>query len=188
MSHTIHRITSQKSFHSLGHFSDLSLQRFWRKWSTGNEVTRSQLPTSQLSGNGSNHTCIIILRGWIARLPKKWHPAHTRNHSHRFNELATKSGKWNGKSRLAMYVTMFDNHWSPQRLLYIYSSGCAEVNSREMTGQIDTRLAGKTSIASGSLASRRSWSVEELETQPAGTKHAAKEIISSIAWKWEREA
>ena len=46
------------------------------------------------NGDGSRHPCPPL------DCFKRWQSDHTCHHSHRFNELATKSEKWNGKPRL----------------------------------------------------------------------------------------
>ena len=70
---------------------------------------------------------------------------HTCHPPHRFNELATKSEKWNVKPTLAM----FDIHL--QKLLWAYCSGHAGVKGNDRAD----RLAGKVTTTNG---------VEELKT------------------------
>ena len=63
-------------------------------------------------------------------------------------------------------VSILDIHL--QKLLWVYCPGHAGVKGNKRAD----RLAGKATLQ---LASRKIWSVEKLETLPAGTKHRLEE-------------
>jgi len=68
------------------------------------------------------------------------------HHPHRFNKLAAKSEKWNGKPR--WNVLMVDIH--PRNYLWVYCTGHAGVKGNDRAD----RLAGKAAITSGLLLGR----------------------------------
>ena len=86
-------------------------------------------------------------------LPQEVEAVHTCHHRHRFNELATKSEKWNGKPTLKCV-----NGWHPpsQKLLWVCCPGHAGMKENYQAG----RLAGSANLTS----------VEKLKTLPAYTK------------------
>ena len=116
------------------------------------------------SGCGSSHPCLLL------DCPKRRELDH---HPHRFSELATKSGMGNPDWN----VSVVDSHL--RKLLWLYCPRHARVKGND---QAD-RLAGKASHAS-----RKIWSVEELETLPAGTKPRTSHHQSPGREVWKEEA
>ena len=91
---------------------------------------------------------------------------HTCHHTHRFNELATKSEEWNGKPRLEC---VDGRHPSSETPVSVLPWTSRRREWRKMTEQIYTcRLAGKATFTSGLRL--WNWSVEELEALHADTK------------------
>ena len=118
-----------------------------------------------LPGNWQLAVCIIGLTG----------VSDTCHHPHRFNELATKSEKWNGKPRLECV--------SGRYLLSKTPVGALSWTCRS-EGKWPSRQTGGKSNPHKWLASRKIWSGEELETLPAGTKPRT----SHHRFPWRREA
>ena len=127
------------------------------------------------SGGGSNHPCPLL------DCLKRWQSHHTCHHHNRFNELATKNEKWNGKPRLAC-VNVWHQTW---KLLWMYCPGHAGMKGNDW--------AGKSTITSGLCLRRLKW-WEELETLPVhtkpgvdrcGKKNVLSNLPSSIKWTLE---
>ena len=119
---------------------------------------------------GSKHPCHPM------HCLKRWQSDHTCHHPHRFNELATKSEKWNGKPRLECVNGRHPPSKTPMGVL---------PRTCRSEGKWPSRQAGEQSNPHKWLASRKIWNVEELETL------LAKDIKPSIAWRrkaWKEEA
>ena len=86
---------------------------------------------------------------------KRCQSDHTCHHSHRFNKLATKSEKWNGKPRL----DCVDGRHPPSKTpVGILPWTCRSEGKRP------SRQTGGQSNPHKWLASRKIWSVGKLET------------------------
>ena len=111
-----------------------------------------------------------------AGLPlKRWQSDYTCHHPHRFNELATKSERWNAKPRLTQMC-----QWSTST--FKNSCGCTALDMpewREATEQIDWRAKQPPRVAcfSEDLKCWEAWDTN------CGQK--AKDIIPSITWRRE---
>ena len=71
---------------------------------------------------------------------------HSR-HPHRFNELATESGKWNGKAGLECVDGRHPSSKTPVGVLWVYCPGHARVKGNDRAD----RLASRATITSGLL-------------------------------------
>ena len=91
------------------------------------------------NGGGSSHLCPPL------DCLKRWQSDHTCHRPHRFNELATKSEKWNGKPRLACVDGLH-----PPSILWVYCPGHAGAKGNDRAD----RLTGKATLASGLLLGR----------------------------------
>ena len=109
---------------------------------------------------------------------------------HRFNELATKTEKWNKKARLECVSGQHPPSNTPAGVLPWTCRSEGKWPSRQTVGQSNLYKW---------LPSRKIWSVEELETLPSGTKprtshhrspggerRGKKEVLDDLPWKDER--
>ena len=98
---------------------------------------------------------------------------HICYHHHRFNELATKSEKWNGKPRLECVDSRHPPSKTPVRVLPWTCRSEGKWPSRQTGGQSNPHKW---------LASRKIWCWEAWDTTCG---HKAKDITPSITWRRE---
>ena len=124
----------------------------------------------------NSHACMDCL--------KRQQSDHTCHHPHRFNELATKSEKWNGKPR--RNVSMVNIYL--QKLLWVYCPGHAGAKGNNWAD----RLAGKATLTSGLLLGRskaETWDTSSQghhTTDHLGEKVLKEEALDNLPWKDER--
>ena len=107
------------------------------------------------NGGGSSQPCPPL------DCLKRRQSDHTCHHPHRFNELATKSEKWNGKPRLKCV----DGRHKPSKTpVDVVPWTCRSEGKRPI------KQTGGQSNPHKWLASPEIWRVEKLETLPTGTK------------------
>ena len=117
--------------------------------------TRYGLNLQLDNGGGSSHPYPLL------DCLKRWQSDHTYHHPHRFNELATKSEKWNGKPRLECV----NGRYPPSKT----SVGVLPWTCQN-GGKWSIRYTDGQSKPHKWLASRKIWSVEDLETLSEGIK------------------
>ena len=95
---------------------------------------------------------------------------HSWHHPHRSNDLATKGEKWNGKLRLECVNGHHPPSKTQVRVLPWTCRSEWKWPSRQTEGKWPSRQTSRQSNPHKRTASRKIWSVEELETLLAGAK------------------
>ena len=114
-----------------------------------------QVDIMEVKAGGSSHPCPPL------DYLKRWQLDRTCHHPHRFNELAAKNEKWNGKPRLECVSGRQPPSNTPVGVLPWTCRSEGKRPNRETGGQSNPYKW---------RASRKLWSAEELETLPSGTK------------------